>query len=49
MKRMHLHISVDDLEKSVAFYSTLFGSTPTVIKSDYAKWMLDDPLCEFRH
>ncbi|HYG31879.1 MAG TPA: ArsI/CadI family heavy metal resistance metalloenzyme, partial [Methylophilaceae bacterium] len=47
MKRMHLHVSVDDLEKSIAFYNSLFGSAPTVIKPDYAKWMLDDPLVNF--
>lgn len=43
MKRLHLHVSVPDIEQSVAFYSTLFGAQPTVIKSDYAKWMLEDP------
>jgi catechol 2,3-dioxygenase-like lactoylglutathione lyase family enzyme len=43
MKRLHVHIAVDDLEKSIGFYSTLFGAEPTVLKSDYAKWMLDDP------
>ena len=43
MKRLHLHIAVDDLEQSVGFYSVLFGALPTVRKSDYAKWMLDDP------
>lgn len=47
MKRMHLHVSVDDLEKSISFYNTLFGAAPTVIKPDYAKWMLDDPLVNF--
>lgn len=47
MKRLHLHISVDDLVKSISFYSTLFGSKPTVEKPDYAKWMLDDPYVNF--
>ncbi len=47
MKRMHLHISVADLPASVAFYSTLFGSGPTVEKPDYAKWMLEDPRVNF--
>lgn len=47
MKRMHLHISVEDLEKSVTFYSALFGAEPTLQKADYAKWMLDDPLVNF--
>lgn len=43
MKRLHLHINVDDLEHSVAFYTTLFGAAPQVRKADYAKWLLDDP------
>ena len=43
MKRLHLHIAVADLDRSIGFYSTLFGTGPTVSKPDYAKWMLDDP------
>ena len=47
MKRMHLHVSVDDLNVSIGFYNSLFGAPPSVLKSDYAKWMLDDPLVNF--
>ncbi len=47
MKRFHLHVGVKDLEKSVEFYSTLFGQKPTKLKSDYAKWMLEDPRINF--
>ncbi len=47
MKRLHVHVSVDDIEKSVAFYSVLFATEPTVIENDYAKWMLDDPRVNF--
>jgi catechol 2,3-dioxygenase-like lactoylglutathione lyase family enzyme len=47
MKRLHVHISVDDLAQSVQFYSTLFAAEPAVTKSDYAKWMLDDPRVNF--
>ena len=47
MKRLHVHIAVEDLERSKAFYATLFGSRPTVVKDDYAKWMLDDPRVNF--
>ena len=43
MKRLHVHIAVDDLDRSIGFYSTLFGARPSVLKDDYAKWMLDDP------
>lgn len=47
MKRMHLHVSVDNLKLSIEFYNTLFGAKPTVEKPDYAKWMLDDPRVNF--
>jgi catechol 2,3-dioxygenase-like lactoylglutathione lyase family enzyme len=47
MKRFHIHVSVDDLSKSVRFYSTLFGSEPTRVEADYAKWMLEDPRMNF--
>ena len=47
MKRFHAHVRVDDLESSVRFYSTLFGTEPAVLKADYAKWMLDDPRVNF--
>ena len=47
MKRFHVHVSVDDLAQSVRFYSTLFAAEPTVLKDDYAKWMLDDPRVNF--
>jgi catechol 2,3-dioxygenase-like lactoylglutathione lyase family enzyme len=47
MKRMHLHIAVADLETSISFYNTLFGAAPSVVKPDYAKWMLDDPSVNF--
>ena len=43
MKRLHLHMSVPDLAQSIQFYETLFGAPPSVVKEDYAKWMLDDP------
>jgi len=43
MKRLHLHISVAELEPAIAFYSTLFGSPPSITNDDYAKWLLDDP------
>jgi catechol 2,3-dioxygenase-like lactoylglutathione lyase family enzyme len=47
MKRLHVHVAVSDLPQSVGFYSALFASGPTVLKSDYAKWMLDDPRVNF--
>lgn len=47
MKRFHIHVAVTDLTASIRFYSALFAAEPTVIKSDYAKWMLDDPRVNF--
>ena len=47
MKRLHVHVKVNDLAPSIRFYSTLFASEPTVVKPDYAKWMLDDPRVNF--
>ena len=47
MKRFHVHISVDDLDANVRFYSAMFGASPAVLKPDYAKWMLDDPRINF--
>ncbi len=47
MKRLHVHVSVDDLGASTRFYSTLFAAEPTVVKDDYVKWMLDDPRVNF--
>ena len=47
MKRLHVHMSVDNLDQSIRFYSTLFASAPTVVKPDYAKWMLEDPRVNF--
>ena len=43
MKRLHLHVSVPNIEQAVSFYSTLFDAPPSVLKDDYANWMLDDP------
>lgn len=47
MKRMHVHVAVHDLERSIGFYSALFAAQPAVVKPDYAKWMLDDPRVNF--
>jgi catechol 2,3-dioxygenase-like lactoylglutathione lyase family enzyme len=47
MKRMHLHVGVPDLAQSIQFYQTLFGAPPSVVKDDYAKWMLEDPRVNF--
>jgi catechol 2,3-dioxygenase-like lactoylglutathione lyase family enzyme len=47
MKRFHVHVAVRNLQESIRFYSTMFGVEPSVLKPDYAKWMLDDPRVNF--
>ncbi|MDZ7855433.1 ArsI/CadI family heavy metal resistance metalloenzyme [Sphaerotilus sp.] len=47
MKRFHVHLHVDDLRQSIAFYSTLFAAESARVEGDYAKWMLDDPAVNF--
>src|SRR6476661_8146149 len=44
---MHVHVGVEDLNRAIGFYSELFATQPTVVKADYAKWMLDDPRVNF--
>ena len=47
MKRFHVHLNVDDLSRSIGFYSQLFAAQPARVESDYAKWMLEDPPVNF--
>lgn len=47
MKRIHVHVGVEDLSNAIGFYSALFATQPTVVKTDYAKWILDDPRVNF--
>jgi catechol 2,3-dioxygenase-like lactoylglutathione lyase family enzyme len=47
MKRLHVHVAVTDISQSVGFYSALFATKPDVVKTDYAKWMLEDPRVNF--
>jgi hypothetical protein len=47
MKRLHVHVAVNDVNEAIGFYSTLFAAEPSVVKADYAKWMLEDPRVNF--
>lgn len=47
MKRLHVHVGVADLDRSIRFYSTIFAAEPAVLKDDYAKWLLDEPRVNF--
>jgi catechol 2,3-dioxygenase-like lactoylglutathione lyase family enzyme len=47
VKRFHVHLHVEDLDRSIGFYSKLFATEPARTESDYAKWMLDDPPVNF--
>ena len=47
MKRLHIHIAVENLSASINFYSAIFAAEPSVSKPDYAKWMLEEPRVNF--
>ncbi len=47
MKRMHIHVGVKNLKESISFYSKMFATEPTIEKTDYAKWQLEDPKINF--
>lgn len=47
MKRLHLHVGVENLSEGISFYTALFGAPPMKTKQDYAKWLLDDPRVNF--
>ena len=47
MRRMHIHIAVNELSESIKFYSTIFGASPSIEREDYAKWDLRDPAVNF--
>jgi catechol 2,3-dioxygenase-like lactoylglutathione lyase family enzyme len=47
MRRFHVHVHVDDLDRNIAFYSAMFGAEPSRREADYAKWMLEDPRLNF--
>jgi catechol 2,3-dioxygenase-like lactoylglutathione lyase family enzyme len=47
MKRLHIHVAVEDLQTSIRFYSQLFAAQPSLQKPDYAKWVLEDPRVNF--
>ena len=44
---MHVGLKVDDIAAALDFYTRLFGAEPSLVRPDYAKWMLDDPLLNF--
>jgi catechol 2,3-dioxygenase-like lactoylglutathione lyase family enzyme len=41
--RIHIALGVKDLERSVAFYRTLFGQGPTKTRPGYAKFEVAEP------
>ena len=40
---MHVSLYVSDINKTVDFYKTFFGQQPNKVKSDYAKFILNEP------
>lgn len=47
MKRLHVNLAVNSIEESIGFYNEMFNAKPTVEKSDYAKWISDNPSVNF--
>lgn len=47
MSRLHVHIAVQDLDHNIRFYSAMFGTPPSVVREDYAKWDLEEPAVNF--
>jgi len=45
--RIHISVSVDDIAKAIDYYSCMFAQPPTVVRQEYAKWMVDDPKLNF--
>ena len=43
MSRLQLALNVDDLEKSVEFYSRLFSAEPAKVRPGYANFAIADP------
>lgn len=41
--RMHVSLYVNNLQESLAFYSSFFGTPPTKVKDNYAKYVLTSP------
>ncbi|WP_206109271.1 ArsI/CadI family heavy metal resistance metalloenzyme [Paenibacillus sp. HB172176] len=45
--RMHVAVNCSDLDKSLAFYRSFFGTEPAKVKDNYAKFELDSPALHF--
>lgn len=41
--KTHLNLATRDLEKSIAFYSTLLAAQPAKVRDDYALFITEDP------
>jgi catechol 2,3-dioxygenase-like lactoylglutathione lyase family enzyme len=45
--RPHLALTVSDVERSIPFYSALFGTEPAKVRPGYAKFEVTDPALNF--
>src|SRR4051812_23559851 len=43
VSRLQLALNVDDLDTSIAFYSTLFGTEPAKVRPGYANFAVAEP------
>lgn len=47
MMYAHVGLNVTNLQKSIDFYTKLFGEKPVKVKPDYAKFLLESPGLNF--
>jgi catechol 2,3-dioxygenase-like lactoylglutathione lyase family enzyme len=47
MKRLHVHVSVNDLQHAVRFYTDVFDSRPCCAGRNYANWRVQQPPVNF--
>ena len=47
MKRIHIHVGVENLGESRVFYTNMFGADPKKEEKEYVQWILDDPKVNF--
>lgn len=46
-KTLHIHISVENIQESIAFYNAQFQTQVTKVKEDYAQWIVEDMALNF--
>jgi len=47
MKRLHVHVGVENIAEAIRYYTAMFGAEPVKQKDDYAKWAPEDLAVNF--